>query len=319
MNYRSISELNRIIVENIHRIPTDVDLVVGIPRSGMLAANLIALHCNLAITDVDGLLAGKVMASGLQRASIGRHLRDVAASRTVLVVDDSILSGGEMSRVKSLIDSAGLSSKVLYLAVFYVRERQSDVDIALDLCPLPRVFEWNLMHGHTLPKCCVDIDGVLCVDPTDEENDDGERYMDFLQNARLLTKPTATIGTLVTSRLEKYRSATEQWLRKHDIRFERLVMMDYATMEERQAAKAYAEFKATAYSKSNAMLFIESSDELSMKIAKLSGKPVLCAETQLLYSPSGLPHAKHQIKLAAQESGAFAMRALRKLKRILSG
>lgn len=319
MNYRSIIDLNRIVLENLYRIPTDVDLVVGIPRSGMLVANLIALHCNLALTDVDGLLAGKIMDSGLQRASVGKRLRDVAASRTILVVDDSILSGGEMTRVKSLIDSAGLGSKVLYLAVFYIRERKSDVDIALDLCPLPRVFEWNLMHGHTLPNCCVDIDGVLCVDPTDEENDDGERYMDFLQNARLLTRPTATIGTLVTSRLEKYRDATEQWLRKHDIRFERLVMMDYATMAERQAAKAYAEFKATAYSRSSAMLFIESSDELSMKIAKLSGKPVLCAETQLLYSPSGLPHARHQIKAAAQESRSLAFRILRKLKRLLIG
>lgn len=34
-------------------------------------------------------------------------------------------------------------------------------------------------HG-ILKKACLDIDGVLCVDPTPEENDDGPRYREFL-------------------------------------------------------------------------------------------------------------------------------------------
>jgi uncharacterized HAD superfamily protein len=296
-----------------------VDLVVGVPRSGMLAANLVALHCNLALTDVDGLLAGRIMKSGLQRADIGRQCDTVESCRKILVVDDSIVSGTEMSRVRSVIDATGLSSKVLYLAVIYTRDREADIDIGFDLCPTPRIFEWNVMHGHMLPKCCVDIDGVLCIDPTDEENDDGERYLDFLQNAQLLIRPTATIGTLVTSRLEKYRGETEAWLHKHDIRFERLVMMQYATMAERQAARAYTEFKAGVFSESSAELFIESSDEDAMKIAKLSGKPALCPETQTMYAPSGIPHVKQQIKAGVQESRSLAFRAVRKLKRIVVG
>ena len=48
----------------------------------------------------------------------------------------------------------------------------------------------------------MDIDGVLCADPTPEENDDGEKYRHFLLNAPPLFIPKVTIGTLVTSRLE---------------------------------------------------------------------------------------------------------------------
>lgn len=51
----------------------------------------------------------------------------------------------------------------------------------------------------------MDIDGVLCADPTPEENDDGEKYRHFLLNTPPLFIPKVTIGTLVTSRLEKYR------------------------------------------------------------------------------------------------------------------
>ena len=68
------------------------------------------------------------------------------------------------------------------------------------------MFEWNYLHHDGYSHlCCYDIDGVLCEDPTDEENDDGDRYKNFILNAPLRFKPFAPIGFLVSSRLEKYR------------------------------------------------------------------------------------------------------------------
>ena len=58
MNYRSVNDLNHCIVANLHRLPRDIDLVVGIPRSGVLAASLIALHLNLPLVDLDGFIEG---------------------------------------------------------------------------------------------------------------------------------------------------------------------------------------------------------------------------------------------------------------------
>ena len=84
---------------------------------------------------------------------------------------------------------------------------------------MPRVFEWNLMHGTVLANSCVDIDGVLCLDPTDEENDDGECYARFLRDTPALLLPTAPVAWLVTSRLEKYRKQTAEWLARHEVRY----------------------------------------------------------------------------------------------------
>ena len=52
MNYRSVSDLNEVILRNIHIIPRDIDLVVGVPRSGMMPANLLSLYLNLPYTDI---------------------------------------------------------------------------------------------------------------------------------------------------------------------------------------------------------------------------------------------------------------------------
>jgi uncharacterized HAD superfamily protein len=303
---------------NLHRIPSDVDLVVGIPRSGMLAANLLALHLNLALTDLDGFVSGRIMGSGLQRKGIGKRCRSIAECRKALIVDDSILSGSEMERARKVVNQSGLESKAIYLAAFCTKDNRYQVDIALDICPTPRAFEWNLMHGHILPQCCVDIDGVLCVDPTPEQNDDGENYEHFLRNAVPLNRPTAKIGVLVTSRLQKYRGQTQEWLARNEIRYGELVMMDYPSMKERQAARAYAQFKADIYRSRGSALFVESSNELSREIARLSGKPTLCTETQVLYSPHGYPHIRQLAKSNIKQSIGLTRRIANKIGKLMS-
>ena len=40
-HYKSFSDLNSAIIRNLHKFPHDIDIVVGIPRSGMLPANLV--------------------------------------------------------------------------------------------------------------------------------------------------------------------------------------------------------------------------------------------------------------------------------------
>ena len=52
MHYRSISDMNDAIVRNLHRLPRDIDLVVGVPRSGILAATLLSLTANIPMADL---------------------------------------------------------------------------------------------------------------------------------------------------------------------------------------------------------------------------------------------------------------------------
>ena len=105
MNFRSIQDLNDAVVRSLHRLPGDIDLVVGIPRSGMLAANIIALHLNLPLTDLDGYLAGRVMSSGARGRGGGTGAH-------ALVVDDSVLGGATMRAVRSRLEEAGRRGRV---------------------------------------------------------------------------------------------------------------------------------------------------------------------------------------------------------------
>ncbi len=50
MNYRNIDDLNHCILQHLSILPRDFDLIVGIPRSGMFPANLLALYLNLPVT-----------------------------------------------------------------------------------------------------------------------------------------------------------------------------------------------------------------------------------------------------------------------------
>ena len=64
MNYRNIKDLNNIILQKLSIIPRDFDLIVGVPRSGMLPANLLSLYLNRPYTDIDSFLNGHIYKAG---------------------------------------------------------------------------------------------------------------------------------------------------------------------------------------------------------------------------------------------------------------
>jgi uncharacterized HAD superfamily protein/adenine/guanine phosphoribosyltransferase-like PRPP-binding protein len=279
--------MNDAILRNLHRLPRDIDLVVGVPRSGILAATLVSLTANIPMTDLDSFLAGRIYTSGItkRRAALDRQHADM---RKILVIDDSIAGGNAIRDARDKIAAAGIEGDFIYAAVFGLEPQHQETDIVLEVVPHPRMFQWNFMHHIFLEQCCVDIDGVLCLDPTEEENDDGPIYEKFLAEARTLLGPTRKIGWLVTSRLEKYRKLTEAWLAKHEIKYDHLIMLDLPSKAERQRLGAHGSFKAEFYRKSNAILFIESEHEQALRIARLSGKPVLCVETNIVSFPDAL-------------------------------
>lgn len=288
MNFRSLDDLGQVIVENLHKIPRDVDLVVGIPRSGLLTASIIALHLNIPFTDLDGFLTGKIFEIGRTR----KHQGQVATTdkcRRVLVVDDSVNEGTTLETAKKQIAQVNFQQEILYAAIFVIPEATEKVDIFFEICPIPRLFEWNMLHHPNISKFCIDIDGVLCLDPTPDENDDGVKYTHFLKTAKPVFLPRQEIGYLVTCRLEKYRTLTTEWLSKHNIRYKQLIMMDFPDKASRKKANVYGKYKAEAYIQTNARLFIESSHRQSVKIANLSNKPVLCIENRRLILPAKNP------------------------------
>lgn len=284
MQLRTVADLHRDIIKNFNRLPRDIDAVIGIPRSGMLAASLIALVLNRPLGDVEGFAEGRLFSSGSTRRTAALD-QGMAALRHVLVVDDSTRTGSAMIKARAQLAQIGDRVRITYCTIYGVEDLPPSVDFCLEVVAEPRVFEWNMMHHPLLGSACVDIDGVLCHDPTEDENDDGAAYLAFLENARPLNLPTQRLGTLVTSRLLKYRPQTEAWLARHGIAYDKLVMLDLPDAETRRASQAHGRFKGEYYRDSDSWMFIESELPQAHRIAEISGKPVLCMDGPVMCYP----------------------------------
>jgi uncharacterized HAD superfamily protein len=312
MNYRNIKDLNDIILQKLSIIPRDFDLIVGVPRSGMLPANLLSLYLNRPYTDIDSFLNGHIYKAGARS-----QFFDSGLHKKVLVVEDSIASGSAMSEVKEILKHLADKFTIKYCAVYVVPGKEKMVDYYFEKVALPRYFQWNIFNHTTLEKACFDIDGVLCVDPLPEQNDDGEKYIDFILNAAPLFIPGSKIGTIVTSRLEKYRKETATWLNANHIKYNDLVMLDLPNMEARQKANNHGGHKASAYMAKPYVLFVESELNQAIEINRISKKPVLCtANFEMIFESESLLYnlksGKHLPFL--REFGLKLRNKLRKLK-----
>lgn len=272
MNYVSISDLNEYIVKNLHKIPHDIDLVVGIPRSGMLPANLIALYLNKPYTDIGSFVNGRILDSGHRK-----RFFDDSGTKKILVVDDSVASGRAMKEAKARLSSEEVIYHIEYAAIIVSPEAKDLVNYYCEEVPFPRVFQWNLFHHPDfIPNACFDIDGVLCEDPPID--DDGPIYLEYIKNAIPKYIPTVEIHTLVTCRLEKYRAVTEEWLRKNNVKYKNLVMLDMRSREERLAWGKHGKYKGEVFAKTPVDYFVESSLSQAHEIVKTAKKTVFCTE-----------------------------------------
>lgn len=295
MNYKSYADLNEDIRRNITQLHNkEYDLIVGLPRSGMIPAYIIALLLNVECTDLRSYIDNRPLKKGSTR-KLKRSLESAHAAKNVLIVDDSILTGNSLANDLLLIPE-DLRNRVDTLAIYSSEEKRKDVDFIFCHLPTPRLFEWNIFHRNASKLTCFDIDGVLCVDPTKGQNDDGEKYIDFILNAPPLFLPTARIHALVTSRLEKYRPQTEQWMKKHGIEYDHLIMLDLPNKEARIAAKAHGKHKANFFKKSDAVFFIESDEKQAIEICQLSGKPVYCVNSNKMYNSDFISVVKNNPK-----------------------
>ncbi len=286
MDYRSLDDLSKAILKNRHKVPQDVDLIVGIPRSGVFAGNLLGLSLNVPVTDLDGYLKNTELV--LTNPDVHQAVTHPREARHILLVDDTIHSGRSMDHARELLMSTHGNQKITSCAVFANPKPKSvsRVNIYFETLPSPAVLEWNVLHRDKLEQFCVDIDGVLCRNPTRHEDDDGTEYRKFLRYVTPLVIPTYKVGYLVTGRLEKYRNETEEWLKRHNVTYHELIMLDLPDKATRNKRNAAPRFKANVYkSLKHSHLFIESEMKEARVISKLSGKAVLCFSNQKFLTP----------------------------------
>lgn len=305
-SYRSFNDLNNAIFKTINKIPRDIDLIVGIPRSGMLPANLIALYLQKPFTDIDSFIEGKIYSSGERGKKIP------SSYKKILLIDDSINSGQAKNKALNKIEKINKDYEILYGAVYATPDNTHLVDYYAEIIESPRIFQWNVLNHSYLEKACFDMDGVLCEDP--KIDDDGPLYIKEITEARPKFIPKVKIGTIVTCRLEKYREITENWLSNNGVMYNELIMLPFKTKDERIKWGKHGEYKAEIYKNlPDSLLFIESEKNQANLISKISGKTVFCIENFDIIN-SSYDTIKKNIKINTPN---FGIKLYRKFKNII--
>lgn len=284
MNYKRYEDLSDCIRRNIWKIPQDVDLIVGVPRSGMIPALMIAELLNKRCCDIDSFVEGKVFSCGGR----GNLIKKTDITK-VLVLDDTVYGGGAMKRAKEKVASRSDMFDIIFGCVYAEgKNAKSFVDIYLEdnYRPGPHwLYEWNILHHYEdISKWSMwDIDGLLCKEPPADTN--RQAYEEYLPNAIPMIIPTTEVGALVTYRLNIYRPVTEKWLKEHGIRYRELHMFDAPDRDTRGRMESSENYKARIYRNAPwAKLFFESSRYQAERIHQLTGKPVFSYEDGRLYA-----------------------------------
>jgi len=286
MNYTSYTDLQNIIKSNLASLQSsNFDLIVGIPRSGMIPAYMIAQYMNKNCCDIDSYLRNTHLQLDSHHKAGFKYPKE---AQSILLVDDCISSGGSLSQILKEIPESEIS-KITTLAIYSSAKKRSDVDIFFEYQPGPHVSEWHIFHCFFVKLSCLNIDGVLCAEPTEEQKGDNVKYIDFILNAEPLYIPSGKIGCIVTDRLERYRSETEAWLKKHRVEYGSLIMFESSLLnDKRQYSNDLAIFKANVYKKSRNELFFERDPEQALKIHDLTNKPVYCLESNEILSKGNI-------------------------------
>ena len=134
--YVSFAQLSTAIRSQLYLIPATVDLIVGIPRSGMVPAYQIGLMLNRLVSDVDSFIADGAISHGHTR-KLGITLTSLRQAQHILLVDDSIASGGSMQKALARIGESGFTGRVSTCAAIVAPSQRTREQAQVAKCAAP--------------------------------------------------------------------------------------------------------------------------------------------------------------------------------------
>ena len=177
--YAGYGDMWQRVLDMARRMP-EVDAIAGVPVSGLAAAGMLS-----AATGIRAVPLASVP-DGVSR---------------LLILEDA--SG--FAKIKQSKMGQADGRELLYGAVYACDHAVREMDIIGCTAEKPRVFTWNLFKSDRSKQIAYDMDGVLCRNPISQEIDYGERYKAFVTRVEQMRCATATLGWIVTGRMERYR------------------------------------------------------------------------------------------------------------------
>lgn len=201
-------------------LPNKFDVIVGVPRSGLTIAGILASKFGRPLSTPNAFVQGEVWHS----LHVGKP-----KFHNVLIVEDDVIRGTQISRAYMKLKTFDPSLEIETASLFVTPKSKKLINYHYMVKKPPLIYEWSLLTNMaSLGKLLVDMDGVLCKNPSDGDLKNEKSVTDFYVKAEPHLIPQYTIEAIVTSRLEKYRSQTEAWLKKHDVKYKRLIMLQGA-------------------------------------------------------------------------------------------
>jgi len=266
------------------KLPPSTSRIVGVARSGLCAATMVAMLLHRPLSIVRQSM-GDVVDGG----NGWRLTGNTSSDGPVVIIDDTVMTGNSFKHITPIVKKK--FPNVLTAAVYVNPNAKIKPDIWAKDLAWPHILEWNVFNSILSPAMAVDFDGILCHDCPRGSDDDGPKYLEFIRGATPLYLPRKVpIPLIVTARIERYRKDTEDWLRRHDIKWYNLTMHPAKTLGERMKDNIPA-YKARHYKlwadkykvRPGPMIFMESEDWQAREIAKLSGKLCVCPHSGGVY------------------------------------
>lgn len=269
-------------------IPPDTQAIIGVARSGMTPASIVASMLHLPLLSMRQTKHDIIEAGNGWRIGGDKHLC-IDRNSKVVSVDDTCMTGKSIANTKLLLQKYYPNAKTACLYVNPLASHKPDIEV--QKLEWPHLLEWNLWNSVLSPNCATDFDGVLCNDCAAWQDDDGDNYLSFIRNAipKYVTR-RCKIPLIVTARIERYRKPTVEWLTRHGIQCDNLIMHPANSLRERQADDISA-WKASQFNqwakyhraRPRPSLFIESDDRQASRIHQLTNRMVVCPSTKKVY------------------------------------
>ena len=239
-------------------LPKDFDCIIGVPRSGLLIANVLATKMGKPLSTADDFVRGIVWCS--------KDHEKPSVYKRVLLVEDAVDSARAMKAdIEKLhqynpsldVKTACLSptSKAMQEWIDYYYASVNDTPA-----------EWHMHSFFKNKVLAVDLDGVLLDEATGNP----------------LYIPTFKVEAVITARVESEREKVEAWLKDHGVRYNQLIMFQGAEAE--RSFENITRYKAKSVQSVGAQWFWESESYQAEEISGLTKIPVYCPTNRMIYS-----------------------------------
>ncbi len=253
--------------------PTTYDLIVGIPRSGLLVAHILALKLGKPVTTPKLLHENRYWKSP--------QMDGTPDYKRILLIDDSISKGEKFCENLAMLRAENPKWEVISGALIVTPEAKHLVDLYHMEIRQPRLFEWNMLHVKK-GFLASDLDGVICENCPPGVDADDARYEEWIHSAKPYLIPTFEIDVILSSRLECYRRETEEWLARYGVRYRELMLWEIGS--KREASGKHAQHKIEKLLRIKPEMFWESSLVQAREIWRATKIPTLCIDEMKLFA-----------------------------------